>query len=158
MNNGTARRLNSAGILGAMAVMMVGVGVSAGMAGCQGGGGLGGMFEKSAMEMLTPALKNAANSYIGSLGSLADAMKSVKGYQDAIGLVEKVQPMIKQASSAYQTLSATSGADRANLIKAFGPEFKSANSGFTSQLDALKGNSSWGQLVSTGLERVKMFE
>jgi hypothetical protein len=128
------------------------------LSGCQNGGLGGLMGSKSAMELLSPALKDAANSYIGNVGQLTSALQGVNGYQDALNLIQKIEPMVKQASSAYQTLSATSGEDRSNLLSAFGSQFKSTNSGFTSQLDRVKGNSSWGQLVTPALNSVKLFQ
>ena len=126
------------------------------LSGCQSMGGLIG--SKTAMELLAPALKDAANSYLSNVSQLTSALKNVNGYQDALKLVQQAEPMVKQASSAYQTLAATSGEDRANLISAFGPQFKSTNSGFTSQIDKVKGNSIWGQLVSPLADRVKLFQ
>jgi hypothetical protein len=126
------------------------------LSGCQSMGNL--MGSKTAMELLAPALKDAANSYLSNISQLTSSLKNVKGYQDALKLIQDAEPMVKQASSAYQTLAATSGEDRANLISAFGPQFKSTNSGFTSQIDKLKGNSSWGQLVTPLTDRVKLFQ
>ncbi len=128
------------------------------LSGCQSMGGLGGLGSKTAMELLAPALKDAANSYLSNVSQLTGALKNVNGYQDSLKLVQQAEPMVKQASSAYQTLAATSGEDRANLISAFGPQLKSTNSGFTSQIEKVKGNSMWGQLVSPLAERVKLFQ
>ncbi len=126
------------------------------LSGCQSMGGL--MGSKTAMELLAPALKDAANSYLSNVSQLTSALKNVNGYQDALKLIQQAEPMVKQASSGYKTLAATSGQDRANLLSAFAPQFKSTNSGFTSQIDKVKGNSSWGQLVSPVMDQVKLFQ
>ena len=109
------------------------------------------------MDMLAPALRDAANSYLTNLGALTSSLQNIQGFQDAMKMVEKIEPAVKQLSSSYQTLAATSGQDRTNLIEAFGPKFNSANGGFTEQLSRIKGNSAWGQMLGPALERVKLF-
>lgn len=134
------------------------LGAGGGLGGCQGGG-LGGMLGgSSAMDALSPAIKDAANSYLGSLTSLTDAMKNIRGYQDALNFVQKAEPMVSQLSSSYQTLAATGGTDRSNLLAAFGPKFDKANSGFTSQLGQLKGSSTAGSIAGPVLDRVRLFK
>ncbi len=133
-------------------------GASGVMTGCQSGGLGGLMGGSSAMEALSPAIKDAANSYLGNLTSLTDAMKNIRGYQDALGFAQKAEPMLSKLSSSYQTLAGTSGTDRSNLLSAFGPKLNTANSGFTSQLGQLKANSTVGSIAGPVLDRVQLFK
>ncbi|MBY0263292.1 MAG: hypothetical protein K2Q20_13170 [Phycisphaerales bacterium] len=150
-----ARRSRLAGVV---ALSLLATGAGGGLGGCESGG-LGGMLGgSSALEALSPAIKDAANSYLGNLTSLTDAMKNIRGYQDAINFAQKAEPMVSQLSSSYQTLSATGGTDRSNLLAAFGPKFDKANSGFTSQLGQLKGSSTAGSIAGPVLDRVRLFK
>ena len=126
------------------------------VSGCQNGG-LGGMESKLAMEMLSPAIKDAANAYLNNLSALVSAAQGVQGYEDAFKLAQKAEPMLKQISSAYQTLSGLSPEDRKNLIAAFGPKIDSTNSSFADLTGKVK-NTSWGQVVSPVLDQVKLFK
>ncbi len=127
------------------------------MSGCQSGGALSGLMGKSAMDLLAPALKEAANSYVSSISSLTGELANIRGFQDVLAFVEKAEPLVKQASSSYNTLASTTGADRSNLLSAFGPKFDSANSGFASQVNRVKGNSTWGQFAGPVIDKVKLF-
>jgi hypothetical protein len=128
------------------------------MSGCQSGGLAGLMGSKSAMDMLTPMVKDAANSYIASLTSLTSELKNLKDLQGVMDFAKKAQPTVEQLSSSYQTLSGTTGEERSNLMSAFGSQFKSANSGFLNQSSAVKSNTLWGQIASPVLDKVKLFQ
>ncbi|MCU0689136.1 MAG: hypothetical protein MUE97_05285, partial [Phycisphaerales bacterium] len=116
------------------------------------------MGQPDAMSLLSPLVKDAANSYVGGLGSLTSMLSGVKGWQDALKLVEKIQPTINQVGEAYSTLASTSGADRANLLKAFGPKINSANSSFLGQSSRIQNDSLMGKALGTALEQVKLFK
>jgi len=128
------------------------------VAGCQSGG-LGGMMgSKSAIDLLTPMVKDAANSYLSNLTSLTSSLGSLKDYQGMLDFVKKAQPMVEQLSSSYRTLSETTGEERSNLMTAFGSKFNSANSEFLNQASAAKGNGMWAQALAPVLDNVKLFQ
>ena len=116
------------------------------------------MGNKSAMDMLSPLIKDAANSYVSNLTSLTSSLGNLKDLQGVMDFVKKAEPTVKQLSSDYQTLSATTGEDRSNLLAAFGPRLNSANSGFLDKSSAIKSNGMWGQIASPVLDKVKLFQ
>lgn len=145
-------------VAAATACALVSAGVLGPVAGCQSGG-LGGILgSKSAMDMLSPMVKDAANSYLGNLASLTSSLGNLKDLQGVLDFVQKAQPMVEQLSSSYQTLSGTTGEERSNLMTAFGSKFKSANSDFLSQSSAAKSNGMWAQALSPVLDRIKLFQ
>lgn len=128
------------------------------VAGCQGNGLGGLMGSSSAMELLSPLVKDAANSYVSNLTSLTSSLANLKDLQGVMDFVKRVEPTVKQLSSSYQTLAGTTGEERSNLMKAFGPKFESANSGFLGQSDRVKSNGMWGQALAPALEKIKLFQ
>lgn len=146
------------GVVMGVAISFGGLAALGPLGGCEGGG-LGGLLgSKSAMEMLSPLVKEAADSYVGNLSSLTSSLGNIKDLSGVMDLVKKAEPMVKQLSSSYQTLSNTTGEERANLWKAFGPKIDSANQGFLGQAEKLKGNGTWGQMLGPVLEKVKLFQ
>lgn len=127
------------------------------LTGCQGGG-LDGVFNKAAIDLLAPALKDAANSYVGNLSALTSSLGSLNSYSDAIKFLEKLEPQVKQLTNAYNTLTSASPQDRKLLLEAFGPKFDSTNTGFLNQVGVAKGKSGWGQLLGPALEQIKLFK
>ena len=144
--------------LGAGALIAIaGAGVSVSSVGCQSGG-LGGLrSSKSAMEMLSPMVKDAANSYVGNLTSLTSSLGNLKDLQGVMDFVKKAEPMVKELSSSYKTLAATTGEERSNLMTAFGPKFNTANSGFLDKSNELKGGS-WSRVLTPVLDKVSLFK
>lgn len=126
------------------------------MSGCQSGG-MSGLFGKDAMALLSPYLKDAANSYLTNINSLVDSLGKVQSLSDAVAIAPKVEPAAKDAKKAYDVMAAASPEERKLLWDAFGPKFESSNSGFTSQLSRVKGDSLWGQAVGSALEQVKLY-
>jgi hypothetical protein len=143
--------LSSALILAAAAMLSP-------LSGCQSGGLAGLMGSKSAMDMLTPMVKDAANSYVGNLTSLTSSLGNLKDLQGVMDFVKKVEPTVKELSSSYNTLSATTGEERSNLMTAFGPKFNAANSSFLDKASTTKSNPLWNQALSGTLDRVKLFQ
>lgn len=142
----------------AIALTILGAAMLSPLPGCQSGGLGGLMGSPAAMQLLSPLVKDAANSYLGNLTSLTSSLGNLKDLQGVMDFVKKAEPTVKQLSSSYQTLSGTSGDERANLIKAFGPKLESANSGFLNQSSAAKSNGMWGQMLSPVLDKVKLFQ
>ena len=126
------------------------------MSGCQNGS-LSGLLGKDAMAMLSPYLKDAANSYLTNINSLVDSLSKVQGLSDAVAIAPKVEPAAKDAKKAYDVMAAATPEERELLWEAFGPKIDSANSGFTSQLGRVKGNSLWGQAMGSALDQVKLY-
>lgn len=142
----------------ASAVAVFGSATLAPVAGCQSGG-LGGLLgSSSAMDMLSPVVKDAANSYLTNLTSLTSSLGSLKDLQGVMDFVKKIEPMVQQLSSSYETLAATTGAERSNLLEAFGPKIESANAAFLGQTEVVKGNGMWSQVLSPMLDQVKLFQ
>lgn len=127
------------------------------LTGCKGGGLSGLLAQPDAMSLLSPLVKSAANDYVSGITNLASMFKGVNGWQDALKLVDKIEPAIKQASTAYDTLASTSGADRANLLKAFGPQINAANADFLGQSNRIKSDSLMGKALGSAIDRVKLF-
>lgn len=141
-------------------LLAMGAGLTAGglsMSGCQSGG-LGDLMNKSAMEMLTPMVKDAANSYLANIKSLTSALANVRDMPTALSFVQEAEPKIKQLSSAYNTLSGTTGEERSNLFKAFGSQFESANTNFLSQSNRVNSNGMLGQAAASALNKVSLFK
>jgi hypothetical protein len=128
------------------------------LSGCQSGGLAGLMGNKTAMDLLSPLVKDAANSYVSNLTSLTSSLGNLKDLQGVMDFVKKAEPTVKQLSSDYQTLSATTGEERSNLLSAFGPKLNSANSGFLGKSNSIKSNGMWGQIASPVLDKVKLFQ
>ncbi len=141
----------------AIGLSLLGAATICSMTGCQSGG-LSGLMNRSAMDMLTPMVKDAANSYISNLTSLTSSLGNLKDLQGVMDFVKKAEPIAKDLSSSYQTLSNTTGDERSNLIKAFGSKFDSANTGFLNQSSSVKSNGMWGQIASPVLDKVKLFK
>ena len=140
------------------AILFIAAGVVSPISGCQSGG-LGGLMNQSAMELLTPMVKNAANSYVNNLTALTSSLGNLKDLNGVMEFVKKAEPMVKEVSSSYTTLSNTTGEERANLMKAFGPKIDSANSGFLKQSDSAKSTSGmWAPALSPVLDKVKLFK
>lgn len=132
-----------------------------GLSGCQGGGGgglAGLMGQPTAMSLLSPMIKDAANGYIGNLTSLTSSLNGLKSWQDAVKLVEEAMPKVKALKSDYDTLAAVSGDDRMNLLKAFGPKIDAANSGFLGQSTRLRGDGLMSKAIAPVLDQVKLFK
>ncbi len=125
--------------------------------GCKSGP-LADMMNRSAMDMLAPMVKDAANSYINNLTALTSSLSDIRDLQGVMDFVQKAKPMADQLTSSYQTLSGTTGEERTNLLKAFGPKLDSANSAFLNRSSAIKGNGMWGQIASPVLDKVKLFQ
>jgi hypothetical protein len=127
------------------------------IAGCKGGGLGGLMSSPTAMDLLAPAIKDAANAYVGNLTSLANSLGKLNSLQGVVDFVNKAQPVVKQVRSSYDTLAATSGVERANLVKAFGPKIDQANAGFLSQSQRVSGDPLWSKALEPVLSNVKLF-
>lgn len=126
------------------------------LAGCQNSS-LQGMFGQSAMDLLSPFLKDAASSYINNLKSVATQLAGVRSLTDAVAVAPKIEPAAKDVRTAYNTLSAATPQERKLLWEAFGPKLDSANSDFVSQAARIEGESLWGRVLSAGLDQVKLF-
>ena len=137
---------------------MVGATMLSPIAGCQSVGLGDAMSSRSAMEMLSPMLKDAANSYVSNLTSLTSSLGNLNDLQGVLDFVKKVEPMVKELSSSYQALSSTTGEERSNLMKAFGPKLDSANTGFLDQSNAVMSDGAWAKVLSPVLDKVKLFQ
>jgi hypothetical protein len=113
---------------------------------------------ETAMDLLSPLVKDAANAYIDDLVSLTGLLSNINSLQGVMDFVQMIQPTIEQLTSAYQTLSNTTGEEREWLLEAFGPKFSSTNAGFLDQSKNVTGNWSWNQILSQKLDQIQLFE
>ena len=112
----------------------------------------------AAMDLLSPLVKDAANSYIANLTSITDMLSQLDSLQSIMEFIDQIQPTINNVKSAYQTLADTSPEERKWLWEAFGPKLNNANSGFLNQTEALSNNSSWSRLLNPVLDKVELFQ
>jgi hypothetical protein len=128
-----------------------------GLTGCQSGG-LGNLGSSdTAMEQLTPVVREAAKTYISSLSTLTSRVKYVHDLHDAIGFSEKARPLLDQISNSHEILSLTTGEDRVNLVKAYGDRINSVNSDFLNERNATAEESKLGMSLSPLLDSVPLF-
>ena len=126
--------------------------------GCESSG-LGGLLgSPAAVELLSPVVKEAANAYLGDLAVLGQSLGNINNLSDVLEFVQEAEPTVRQLSSSYQTLSQTTGDERANLLKAFGPKFESANSSFLNQSTKATSNGLWSKALTPLLDQVQLFQ
>lgn len=112
----------------------------------------------SAMDLLSPLVKDAANSYITNLKSLTNMLGGLDNIQAVLDFVNMIEPTINDLKSAYNTLASTSPEERQWLWEAFGPKLNKANKGFLSQSQDLTDNNSWSRLLNPVLDNVELFQ
>jgi hypothetical protein len=112
----------------------------------------------TAMDLLSPLVKDAANSYIANLTDLTSMLSDINSLQGVLSFIENIQPTIDQIRSAYNTLASTTPEERRLLWEAFGPKLRDANSSFLNQSEELTDNSSWSRLLNPVLDRVELFQ
>jgi len=112
----------------------------------------------TAMDLLSPLVKDAANNYIANLTSLTGMLGEINSLQGVLAFIDQIEPTIDQLKSAYNTLASTTPEERKWLWEAFGPKLNDANSGFLAQSDDLTGNGTWSQLLSPVLDKVELFQ
>ena len=111
MNRSTLRRASIA-----TAVALISAAGAAPMTGCESGGFGGMSASQSAMNMLSPMVKDAANSYLGNLTSLTNSLGNLQDFQGVMDLVKKAEPMAKEIYGSYQTLAGPTGDARPHLM------------------------------------------
>lgn len=112
----------------------------------------------TAMELLSPLIKDAANNYIANLTDLTTMLGEINSLQGVIAFIDQIQPTIDQLKSAYQTLANTTPEERQWLWEAFGPKLNDANKGFLAQSETITGNRTWSLLLTPVLDRVELFK
>lgn len=153
MNTRPTRRLRLC-----LAGSMIGAAMLLPMAGCKTTP-LGGLLgSPSAMDLLSPLVKEAANSYLSDLASLTQSLGGLTDWAGVLEFVQKIEPTVRQLSSSYDTLAGTSGEDRANLLKAFGPSIESANASFLKESTRATSDSLWSRALKPVLDQVRLFE
>lgn len=150
--------MRSRSLVRSAALLLISAAAFSPLSGCQSGG-LSGLMNQSAMELLTPMVKDAANSYVNNLTSLTGSLANLKDLNGVMEFVKKAEPMVKELSSSYNTLSNTTGEERSNLMKAFGPKINTANSNFLDQSKTAKSTSGmWAPALSPVLDKIKIFK
>ncbi len=135
---------------------LLGVAATAPVTGCKGGmGSITG--SPTAMERLSPLVKDAANSYIKNINALIQSLEKVNDIPSAVRAANTLEPTVKDINSAYSTLAGTRGEERSNLLKAFGPQLDSATESFTKEADKITGNVMFGHVPGPVLKQVKLF-
>lgn len=112
----------------------------------------------TAMDLLSPLIKDAANNYIANLTDLAAMLADINSIQGVIAFIDEIQPTIDQLTSAYQTLASTTPEERKWLWEAFGPKLTDANTAFLTQSEALTNNGTWSRLLKPVLDNVELFQ
>lgn len=128
------------------------------MGGCESVPLRGLLQSQTAMNLLSPLVKDAANAYISDLTSLSALLNNLDSLQGVMDFVSEIQPTIDTLSSAYKTLSNTTGDERQWLLEAFGPKIDSANSGFISESDSVTDNWAWNKVLEKALDQIELFE
>ena len=116
------------------------------------------LTSSSAMDLLSPLVKDAANSYIANLNNLTSMLGNLDSISAVIDFLKLVEPTINDLQSAYSTLASTSPEERKWLWEAFGPKLNNANSGFLDQSKAITSNSSYDALLKPLLNEVDLFQ
>lgn len=116
------------------------------------------LTSSSAMDLLSPLVKDAANSYIANLNSLTSMLGNLDSISAVIDFLKLVEPTINDLQSAYSTLASTSAEERKWLWEAFGSKLNNANSGFLDQSETLTSNSSFSSLLNPLLKEVDLFK
>lgn len=112
----------------------------------------------AAMDLLSPLVKDAANSYIANLKSLTNMLGGLDNLSAVMDFLNMIEPTINDLKSAYSTLASTSPEERKWLWEAFGPKLNNANKGFLNQSDDLTNNNSWSRLLNPVLDKVELFQ
>jgi len=112
----------------------------------------------TAMDLLSPILKDAANNYIANLTDLAAMLADINSLQGVIAFIDQIQPTLDQLKTAYQTLENTTPEERKWLWDAFGPKLTDANTAFLNQSQSLTNNSTWSRLLKPALEQIELFK
>jgi len=133
-------------------------GIGGSMSGCETAPLRGLLNSPTAMQLLSPLVKDAANAYISDLTSLTGLLANVNSLDGVMNFVSVIQPMIDKLTSAYNTLSNTTGDERKWLLVAFGPKINSANAGFLNQSDDATSNWAWNKVLGSALDQVRLFE
>lgn len=113
---------------------------------------------KTAMDLLSPLVKDAANSYIANLKNLTNMLGGLDNLSAVMDFLNMIEPTINDLKSAYNTLASTSPEERKWLWEAFGPKLNNANKGFLNQSEDLTNNSSWSRLLNPVLDKVELFQ
>ncbi len=111
----------------------------------------------TAMDLLSPLIKDAANNYIADLTNLAAMLADIKTLQGALAFIDQIQPTLKQLNTAYQTLASTTSEERQWLWEAFGPKLNTANTAFLNQSESLT-NNTWSRLLTPVIDNVELFK
>ncbi|MGV6815195.1 MAG: hypothetical protein ACWA5W_09345 [Phycisphaerales bacterium] len=89
--------------------------------------------------------------------SLTGMLDNIDSLQGVIAFVRNIQPTIDKLTSAYQTLSDTTGDERRWLLEAFGPQIKSVNEQFISQSEELSSVWAWKKALEPALDQIHLF-
>tara|TARA_R110002073_G_scaffold275332_1_gene438868 strand:- start:35419 stop:35883 length:465 start_codon:yes stop_codon:yes gene_type:complete len=133
-------------------------GVLAPMGGCENSPLRGILQSRTAMDLLSPLVKDAANAYISDLMALSQRLDNLDSLQGVMEFVSEIQPTIDTLNTAYKTLANTTGDERRWLLEAFGPKIDSVNSAFISGSDGVTENWAWNKVLEKALDQVQLFE
>lgn len=133
-------------------------GMTGSMSGCESSPLRGILRSQTAMDLLSPMVKDAANAYISDLMALSQRLENLDSLQGVMEFVSEIQPTIDTLNSAYKTLANTTGDERRWLLEAFGPKIDSVNSEFISGSDGVTENWAWNKVLEKALGQVQLFE
>lgn len=152
MNMSLSRRILA---ISTSAILCTGIGGT--MSGCETTQLRNILGTQTAIDLLSPFVRDAANAYISDLTSLTGMLDNIDSLQGVIAFVRNIQPTIDKLTSAYQTLSDTTGDERRWLLEAFGPQIKSVNEQFISQSEELSSVWAWKKALEPALDQIHLF-
>jgi len=143
-------------VVSASAIFCTGIGGT--MTGCESSQIRSILGSETAMDLLSPLVKNAANTYIKDLTAIAGYLDNIDTLQGVMDFVTMIKPTVEQLTTAYETLSNTTGDERRWLLEAFGPDLQSVNDSFLKQSEDVTSNWTWNRILSQTLEQIQLFE
>ena len=114
--------------------------------------------DEQLMAQLEPAIRQAAEGYIGELSNIASMVSGIKSIPDAVSVAEKAAPLIQRTSGYASTLNSASPGTKDLVRRAFATKLKTSNGQFADALTKLSGQSGVGPFITPALERIPMFK
>jgi hypothetical protein len=133
------------------------VSVTAGLAGCQGGG-FGAFDPKAAaMAALSESVKSSVRSYLAGMQGVITELAEVRDLTSAMQSIEKLKPYAQDIDRVMPELRKLTPQDLDHVRVAFGPELESLAADFDAQAERLAGSGSIGTILRSALERIQPF-
>ncbi len=119
---------------------------------------LTGAAEDQLIAQLEPAIRQAAEGYIGELSSIATMVSGVKSIPDAVSVADKASPLIQKTIGYSNTLNSAPPETKDLVRRAFSNKLKASNTQFADALTKLSGQSSVGPFIKPALDKIPLFK